>query len=176
MAFRRSARGAVTRPGRKIDFKQWDFLPALSQNVTANATFLAAGFLSFLAPATILRIRGVIRVSFRLSGLTGDDACSLVFGMAVFSTDAVTLGPTALPDPAAEAEYPWIWWTDIEMFAPEMSNVTSPGETQHVIVDSKAMRKVKPGETLAIVGQYVDITGAPSMNIQVGRLRTLIGT
>ena len=41
---------------KKLDFKQWSDLLALSIDLTANGTSLVSGGLSFLAPAIILQV------------------------------------------------------------------------------------------------------------------------
>ena len=101
-----------------------------------------------------------------------------MFGLALLSTDAVTLGATAVPDPSAEPEYPWIWYGQASMFA--MTTLALGGNatafSELLTIDSKAMRKVKPGETLTIVGQYVNVSGNPAMRVASGQTRVLIGT
>ena len=172
---RRFAASRVLRPGKKIDFKQWVGVPTGSQNVTADGTFVGPGILNFLEPGTILRVRGRIQVGFNQAGLAATDLAVLTFGLGVFSTDAVTLGVTALPDPAAEPEYPWMWYGSVAMFSPS-ADTADPRIQQVLVVDTKAMRKVKPGESLAMVGQYVNSAGNPSIKVISETLRVLFGT
>jgi len=90
----------------------------------------------------------------------------------------VTLGFTAVPDPSAEPEYPWMWYGQVQMFAVTTLAIggVGAGYSQLLEVDTKAMRKFKPGETLAMVGQYVNVSGNPILRIQSGQTRVLIGT
>ena len=170
-----SRAAAVGARGRKIDFKQWTAIPGSSQNLTANATIAGPGFLSFSAPATILRVRGYTQVAFLQAGLTLADEVDVVFGMGVFSTDAVTLGATALPDPSAEPEYPWMWYGELSMYSPN-ADFGDPMIQQRLELDTKAMRKVKPGESLVVVAQYVNASGIPGLRLIYPQIRVLIGT
>ena len=114
-------------------------------------------------------------MSFLSSGLTALDAADITFGLGLFATDAVNAGAGSLPDPAAEGEFPWLWYGQAIMRSPG-ADLAAPGAMQLLEVDTKAMRKFKPGETLAWVGQYVNITGTPGLHVDFGRTRVLIGT
>ncbi len=165
-----------TRPGRKIDFKNWDAIPGLVQELSTPQTF-QGGALNFAIPATILRMRGGVQASFDESVQAGDRA-TLAFGLAVVSTDAFSAG--AVPDPASEPEYPWLWWGVIEL---ECTIVTANwtafpwgSGAMRLPVDSKAMRKIKPGESLTWVAQAAVMTGSPTVIAKFEQTRTLIGT
>ncbi len=158
--------------GKKIDFKSWSAVPGLSANISADSTFLASGFLSFLVPATILRVRGAVQAGFRTSGLTIADEASIVFGLGIFSTDAVVAGAGSLPDPSQEPDYPWMWYGEIILMAP-VADFTPPLTVQRLEVDTKAMRKVKPGESLVVV---VQTQGAVAVDVSFGDIRVLVGT
>ncbi len=175
MAFRRG----TLRPARKIDYKQWTFMPAAATSVTADSTFLDAGFVSFLAPATILRCRGSIQVNFDQTVQAGDEM-GLTFGLGIFSTDAINLGSTAMPDPGGEPDFPWLWWYDLWLHT-DIAGGTALGNAwgqavQRVNIDTKAMRKVKPGQGLALVVQATGSVGAPVVDVDFQRVRVLLGT
>ncbi len=167
--------GAIVRPGKKIDFKEWTATPGITQDFNSDQTFVASGNIAFGVPGTILRVRGVLFVSFLTSGLTADDQAAVVFGLGIFSNDAIAAGAGSLPDPSAEPEYPWMWYGEAQLHT-IAANVAENGVSDRLVVDTKAMRKFKPGEGLVLVGQYVNITGLPNVVVTVGRLRVLIGT
>ncbi len=173
MAFRRNA--VIARPGKKIDNKEWTFLAGQTQDVTADSTFIAQGFLNFAIPGTILRCRGNFLVSMLIGGLTADDQTQVGFGLALLSTDAVAAGAGSLPDPLGEPGFPWLWWSDTTVYTIN-ADVAEAAVSQRVVVDTKAMRKFKPGQTLVMVGQYGNITGIPGVTCTMGRIRVLIGT
>ena len=161
--------------GRKIDFKQWTSIPGGSLNLSSNSTVGGPGLLAFTAPATILRVRGHVRVAFLAAGLTATDEAQVVFGLGLFSSDAVALGSTALPDPSAEAEFPWMWYGEATMYSPN-ADFGDPLVSVHLEIDTKAMRKVQPGKSLAMVLQYVNASGIPGLRVIYSQLRVLIGT
>ena len=174
----RGARGhAMGRRGRTIDFKQWSFVPAVGLLVTGNGVFLGAS-LVFAVPATILRIRGNVILAFTQDVVIGDEM-NLTFGMAVVSSDAFTAGAGSMPDPAGEPEFPWLWWSDtfLRQERPVATDSSAWGlSAQRIEIDSKAMRKVKPGESLAMVFQTSASVGAPPVEVDFQRIRVLIGT
>ena len=162
---------------RTIDFKAWLAIPAFNDSLTGDNTFVTAA-LSFVGPGTILRTRGRILLAMNPSGKAADDSVKITFGLGLVSTDAFTLGATAMPDPAGEPEYPWLWWDEVNlrsMIATTNESGFGP-ENRELIVDTKAMRKVKPGQSLTLVIQYANITGTPIVNSEVSQFRTLIGT
>ena len=168
----------MARHARKIDYKAWDGIPGLTQAVSADSTFLASGALTFGIPATLLRTRTFIEVWFDATGLATDDEVSLTFGLALLSADAFSAGAGSVPDPSGEAEFPWIFWTAFHMRVIETfaTGGTAASMYRQIDVDSKAMRKIKPGQALFWVGQYTDLGGAPVMQISIPQTRCLLGT
>ena len=160
------------RAGRKIDFKNWEDIPAIDLSSTAAETIIGPS-LNFGIPATILRVRGNLVVFF--DGAADTSQQNVAMGLAVLSTDAVAAGAGSVPDPAAEAEFPWLWWTSV----PIAHHVVGAAVLQdlafaRVVVDSKAMRKVKPGESLVIV--YQTTAAITTTRIDQSHIRVLIGT
>ena len=160
---------------KKIDFKEWFSIPGLLTQRASDGTEVG-GSVSFAAPATLMRFRSGIQASFDETKQAGDEM-NIAFGLGIFSTDAVTLGSTALPDPASEPEYPWIWWGEIflESFVAAAAEAWGFPQ-QKLMVDSKAMRKVKPGQSIAWVIQTSNASGAPLTEITILQTRFLIGT
>ena len=104
------------------------------------------------------------------------DEMKLACGLAIISTDAFDLGATAVPDPAGDAEFPWLYWTEFALTSTTTDDRNAIGASNmRVEVDSRAMRKVKPGESMAWIFQYVDIAGAPVVDVQVNQMRVLLG-
>ena len=171
MAFRRAGASRA----KKIDFKQWDALPSISLALDTATTIIGGSF-AFSIPATILRIRGMLLVTLD-NAAEGDDTF-LTAALGMVSSDAAALGATAMPDPGSEPEYPWLWWASIPLFAtqsitgvdPSFSTVSGAARLE---VDSKAMRKVKPGESLIWVFQGTDTV---LKDLDVGQTRVLIGS
>ncbi len=162
------------RGGRTVDYKEWDAIPQLTAEVGSDTT-LAGGGLAFLGSATILRCRGYVEAHLDETKQVGDLA-GVVFGLGIVSSDAHALGSTALPDPASEPEYPWLWWGVIQLEAYVAAGEESWGSTaQRLEVDTKGMRRIKPGQTLAWVAQTRGLSGAPVTRVIMGQTRVLIG-
>ncbi len=159
--------------------KNWNGLPSGTLNMAAEGTFLAPGFLSFLANSTILRVRGEFTIGPDTNGtIASDDKCKIACGLGIFSTDAVNAGGGSMPDPNAEPEFQWLWYLSAAMtfggtFTQEQ--LTEGGSFKRVTIDSRSMRKVRPGQSLAFVFQYVDVSGTPPIDINLGVLRVLVG-
>jgi len=166
----------MARRGKVLDKFEWTGAEFVRQAVS-TATTVLGGSLSTLVPFTMVRMRGYVQAHFDATKQL-DDRIVLTFGFGLFSTDAVTLGATALPDPSDEKEFPWLWWNQMAL----ESEISAAGEgtwgmnAQRIDVDSKAMRKVKPGQSLAWVVQATDLAGAPVTLVTTGATRILIGT
>ncbi len=163
--------------GKKIDFKSWDAAPGLITSVTMSTTTIS-GSLAFSIPATVLRWRGYWSAAFDETA-QANDRMILTLGLAILSTDAVTLGVTAVPDPASEPEYPWIWWGEMALNSFGVIADTTAGwgpSAQRQEIDSKAMRKIKPGESLLAIIQSTNASGAPVTLLDIGQVRVLVGT
>ncbi len=153
--------------GRVIDYKHWNAIPSLNLKVGTAATSLGGG-LSFVAPATILRARGYVSASFDATQQAGDEMLC-TFGLAVISTDAFTAGGGSVPDPADEPEYPWLWWKQMFLESFVAANEGAYGvSAQYAEVDTRAMRRIKPGETLCWVMQRTGVVGAIVTSVMMG--------
>ncbi len=164
------ARGAKT-----IDRKEWTNMLFTSNDI-ATETTTAGGSVAFAIPGTVLRVRGYVQAMFDESAQV-TDRMIVTFGLGLFSTDAVALGATALPEPKDEPEYPWLWWGEMHLQSNATAGPISWGPTaQRLEVDSRAMRKFKPRESLSWVIQTTLDVGAPVTIISTGTTRVLIGT
>ncbi len=159
---------------KKIDYKQWTAIPSFSLAISADGTFAVAG-VSFAVPATVLRSRSELIGWLDVSGQTAGDEVKFGIGLGLVSTDAFTLGATALPDPSGEPEFPWLYWYEYHLVTEEATG-RGPGGFFRLAIDTKAMRKVKPGESLVWVVQRVDGGGDLIAHIAFGQTRILIGT
>ncbi len=99
----------------------------------------------------------------------------LIFGLGIISFSAFAAAGT--PDPGTDDDYPWLWWGEHRLESFEAAAQSAYGYTVAMtVVDTKAMRKVKPGESLFWVCQSASAAGAPVTLIDFGQTRVLIGT
>ena len=166
------ARRPFASRGRTIDYKQWSSVPGLSADVAAAGN-QGGSQLAFTFPATILRIRGGGHIG--IDGGADGAANNVTVGIGIVSTDAATLGATALPDPQDEPEYDWMWWRELNVKRIVQTAETDSdiAGTVRWVIDSKAMRKVKPGQSLIMIFQTGTTT---AIDIEMEQLRVLIGT
>ena len=141
-----------------------------------NATAIGANSLGFTQAETILRCRGYVTASMDSTKQAGDEM-TCTFGLGIFSSDAFALGATAMPEPSSDAVYPWLWWAQMHLHAEITGGTEAWGLTQQILqVDSKAMRRVKPSQTLGWVVQFADAAGAPATDVVFGQVRVLVGS
>jgi len=157
--------------------RQWGGLPGVLFTFTSAGTQQSPR-LDFAAPRTIVRMLGDVVVQFGSNAIVAGDAAVLTLAIGIVSTDAAILGATAMPDPADEPDYPWLFWKSVPMFSSD--SIASAGEltgaagsSERVRVDVKSQRMVKPGQSLTWVGQYVDDTGTPAVVANIGQTRVL---
>ena len=154
--------------------KEWRVMAAISRGFTADATN-TGGSLNFSQPATVLRMLGEYSIQ-ATSAPVALDAVYVTVAVGVVSTDARNLGATAMPDPAEEPEYPWLFWAShlMRWNSSTISENDGSGYLRRAI-DIRSMRKIKPRETLTWVFQYEDGGGNPPINVQNELTRVLVG-
>ena len=161
--------------GRVITRKAWLSIPAHTAEISSAGTN-GGSQLAFASPSTILRIRGNCWAAMDATKQIGD-LMTITWALGIVSTDAATLGSTALPDPSTEPEYPWLWWRQMHLWAQLASGNEAWGTSAQLLeIDSKAMRRVAPGQSLVWFTQTGSVTGAPVTRIVGDELRVLIGT
>ena len=157
--------------------KQWSSLPSVAQAYTADAT-IALTSVVFIQSRTVLRMIGSYMIH-ATGNVTAGEVARLAVGIGVVSTDAFAAGSSAMPDPAGELDYPWLYWAEHTVrYGATASPETGISLTGFVreSFDIRLMRKVKPRESLAFVSQYVDVSGAPGISLQLDQTRVLLGT
>ncbi len=171
------ARGFRGAPGGTRQRKHWVGSDISTLSLTANATFIAAA-VAITDPITILRTLGNILVVPTGGGtFASGDSASITFGLGLVITDAFTVGASAVPDAADEADFDWLWWyASLVSFE---ASVDNPGQeiglTERIRIESKAMRKVKGhGMSYVLLGQYTNLSGNPPMNV-ISQFRMLFG-
>jgi len=163
-------RGRIFAPRKE---KLWTVFAGLSQSMVGNATFISGGVNSAL-PFTVLRMLGEYIITPDAAP-SAQDACSVIVGIGVVSTDAFGVGSTAVPNPSGEVEYPWLYWAAHDFFFSDSTLLTGgdPARSIRRSFDVRSMRKVKPAQTLCMVIDYLDTTGAPPLQLELSQTRVL---
>jgi len=154
--------------------KQWDSLPSFAQAMTGDGTFIGSS-IPFSSKRTVLRMLGEYIIGPTTSP-TALDACKVAVGICRVSSDAFTAGATAVPDPAGDSDYPWLYWAE-HMFRYTSNDPEGGGGVIAQVrqsFDIRSMRKFSPSESLIWCMQYADITGAPPMTMNCAQVRVLL--
>ena len=153
--------------------KEWGGIPSGTAALSGNATVLL-GSLTFDVPHTVLRMLGSIIIG-PTSAPQALDHARVAVGIGRVSTDAATLGSTAMPDPADERDYPWLYWTEQALFfAGTAVDGLNPMGAIRLEFDIRSMRKFQRREALAVVAQYIDVVGTPAITIVAAQTRVLL--
>ena len=172
----RTFRNAVSRSGKRQTDWFIGFVSAANTNVPANSKVLfgrvTAAALESIAPATVVRTRGVIRVASDQNAASELQLGAL--GLAFVSETAGALGVTAIEGPFSGSL--WDGWFVHQFFMQGYQVTTAVGYSQgnaaeFFTVDSKAMRKFESDESLVFMVENSHATHG--LDISVG-LRILV--
>ena len=115
---------------------------------SGGATIIAS--VGFEEPVTIMRNRGM--VSIKLNDYSADLDIVGAYGMGVVSTEAFIAGVASIPEPFTDADWGgWFVWRSFGHRFESVTNVSTLLGSWSFEVDSKAMRKVRPNETIVEV-------------------------
>ena len=157
--------------------KQWTAIGLGSAAFTGSTTTLL-GSLAFTEASTVLRMIGEYMI-YRTGAVVKFDSMHFGMGIGVVSSDAATVGGTAVPDPIDDPDYPWLYWAQHTLTfrgtETEPEALDGSGFVRQAF-DVKSMRKLKPKESLALVVQTVDGGGAPPLSVSWGATRVLVAT
>ena len=169
----------MARRGKKIESVRW------TGDVLASGTALATGGSDAVelyqvgdqeAAPTILRTHLNFAI-WAVSIQVPNRGCHWAMGIHVVPKGT---GTTVLISPLTESEADWfVHRTGVLGYEEPVADVIDvPGMTaQRLEVDSKAMRKLKPGEELQIVVAQLTISGITAMNVNWAcQPRLLLGT
>jgi hypothetical protein len=155
--------------------KEWNSLAGIALGMTASNTFLGSS-LAFNSSYTVLRMLGEYVITPTSSPQALDNAIVTV-GIGVVSSDAYAVGASAVPDPASEPNYPWLYWASHPFFfgATGADPASEACSVRHSF-DVRSMRKLKARESLALVVEYADIAGTPALKFTAGSTRVLLAS
>ena len=167
----RGSRGSRRGPGKVIDNVFWTAAFPNSLALTAGSDSLAV-ITTLLRPQTILRVRGNTVVW--IDGVPdAGDAVTVTQGLIVVS-EGVSVSNLPLTDPLA----PWLWWDSCTVGFEEGNTGDAGGysglTSYRAIVDSKAMRRMRPEQDLRWVVEATTLGTAQAVNVSTA-LRILSG-
>ena len=122
---------------------------------------------------TVARIIGYLQVEQDPSG-DNEGSQSIDVGIGVSSVEAFTIGPTALPDPFSETEYPPRGWLYVASKQASLRLVSGGGTPTPAIFefDLGAMRKIDKGVLFLYVRNTASLGTAFTVHLS-GRVRSM---
>jgi len=156
--------------GRKTDFT-WQGLFPVGNSTASGAAFVQL-VVTTTTPATLYRSRGEIIGS--IDGPADGNKLGLSFGLIVATEEQVAVGATALPNPAVDLDAEWIWHGFILLLSQAIVSTDYRLHSGKLQVDSKAMRRMKQGQSVVLVGQNTAVSGTPASDTVVA-FRLLFG-
>ena len=140
------AGGTITAPGVLL----WDTGATLGQD----------------SAATVIRTRGLVTASLIGPATSDGDGYRGAHGIGIASTDAFLAG--AVPSPLDDPEWPgWFWFSHFNVKDLDVSDAGAGAvsRSDRMVIDSKAMRILKAGQTLFGKSEFVE-NGAAVLEIE----------
>ncbi len=129
---------------------QWVGPPEQGFLVVSAASSTIMGSIPFTEAATIVRIRGMFTVA--LSTYVADLEIVGAIGFGIISDEALAAGIASIPDPYDDANWGgWMLWQSFAHRFETLDATSSFLGSWSMELDSKAMRKVTPGESLIMM-------------------------
>ena len=146
------------RTGRRADYA-WNGGSFIVNDLTS--TKQVAGMVTVNQSATLVRTRG--EILFALDGAADGVATAIGLGMIVGNDDQFTAGATAFPSPISDLDADWLWHGFILLRAFTASQSETLGsQVGRIMIDSKAMRKVRQNDQVGLVMEASALAGSPS--------------
>ena len=121
------------------------------QSATAASTLVVNTGQTALGGVTLVRTRGHLAIWISSAGSDGDGFTRVQAGIGIVTTDAFAAGGSSMPTPLDDPDWGgWLWFDAVgPVIGQELANLNSgPMGQVRLPIDSKAMRKVKPNETI----------------------------
>ena len=158
--------------GRRTDYV-WN---GVQNSLTVTSGSLnAITVITVTQPGIIMRLRGSIVAS--LDSPTENEKTAVAMGIIRTTEEQIAVGVTAIPNPGLDLDADWIWHSFLPLQA-VLDVTTGVGSTEQsgrLIVDSKAMRKMRQSESLTYVVDNAAVSGTPEIDVTFG-IRALFGS
>ena len=138
----------------------WGFgVDMVNQIITTSTKILGTTSLTIGEQATLVRMRGHLHLICEVSGGV-DNGFNGAAGIALVNSDAFAQGINSIPGPQTDSNWDsWIWHSffDVRTITATIADGVNAGVAhQRIEIDSKAMRKWDPAETLVLMVEAVE--------------------
>ncbi len=120
-----------------------------SMDLAVNTVVLGNGSFAVGVASTITRVHGLFTA--QLDAGVVDERAMIAFGVIKVSLEALSAGAGSIPSPAADANAEWIVHGHLWVTSGAEAAIVTEGLFDRRVVDSKAMRKVKASDALAVM-------------------------
>ena len=168
------ARSRGSFPARRATRNPTDWIIGPDTNtlstmqLTAAGKLLSVGIAPTIGKLTVIRTRGDWHLEvLRTQGAS--EGVLLAMGIAVFTSDAFAIGPTAVPGPITDMEWNgWLWHQFVSVDSTgAASQVALDNDTFfHGQIDSKAMRKIDETQVMALCFEFADEVGTVTATLR----------
>ncbi len=158
---------------KKIDNVFWGVTSGIFSALGAGGTLALNAIAVGTQAATLLRVRGEV-LGYLDAVQTPPTGCRLSMGLILVPEGT---GSTVVYDPALDSNAPWLWYAMMHLGYEEY--VTDVIDTplvsaSRLVVDNKAMRRIRPDVEVQFVVNNTTTFGATPANLAFG-LRILQG-
>ena len=122
---------------------------------------------------TVLRTRGFVHGLMDPTAV--NEHVTIAIGLAIVSARSVSVGVTAIPRPATEGSYPWLWHGWMQLTSGQEGAIVNDFLAERVDIDSKAMRKIKETEVMLLAFEVCESSDQAGITLVHGGLRVLTG-
>ncbi len=162
------ARAFVRRAGPQRQFVWSEIVISAFSIALGTAKVAGTGLgVSTGGGITLMRTRG--RASVHFDPTSAGDVVQYGIGLGVFTSDAFAAGSASLPGPLTDIDYDWIWHT-VGMMGPSFTATEDGTNILHnlwIELDSKAMRKLKPNQTVGFMLEGSIKNGGGTLDLSV---------
>ena len=113
---------------------------------------------------TIIRTRGELLISLQTADAIGSGFTRIGVGIGIVSENAFGTGVGAVPTPLTDIAWDgWLWYWMGALMSVETPATSGVGTTARIVIDSKAMRKIKESDGVVAVIQSEAEIGAVTL-------------
>ncbi len=142
---------------KTIDYKTWStVLHGQIATLDLSEGAVAAGDVSgsFTDSQTILRTRGKVLMELNTSAV--NERVTVAVGLIIVSIRAASAGVGSLPLPVDNGEDDWLWHDFLQVTSGQEAAIIDSYLVDRIVLDSKAMRKVRIDEAVVFMAQVAD--------------------
>ena len=166
----RSRQGSQRSTRRETAWEQGPGAGTLVSISSSSKTILGTAFEPAVPGLTIVRIRGNLQAYLKTAS-AGDSGFHCAVGIGIVTTDAFSIGVTAMPGPLSDIFWDgWLFHQIFDIFAASgtiADNFNLGLAVERFEIDSKAMRKFRTNMTVFAMLETVE-GGTATMSVRVG--------